>query len=92
MELGMIGLGRMGANMAQRLVRAGHRVVGFDFSADSRAAAGQNGIEPVATLAEAVAALKAPRVLWLMVPAGAPVDSTIENLLPLLDAGDTLID
>ncbi len=92
MELGMIGLGRMGANMAQRLVRGGHRVVGFDFSADSRAAAGQNGIEPVATLAEVVAALNAPRALWLMVPAGAPVDSTIENLLPLLGAGDTLID
>ncbi|HEY8009441.1 MAG TPA: decarboxylating 6-phosphogluconate dehydrogenase [Rudaea sp.] len=92
MELGMIGLGRMGANMAQRLVRGGHRVVGFDFSADSRVLAGKNGIEPVAALAEAVAALKAPRVLWLMVPAGAPVDSTIENLLPLLSACDTLID
>ncbi len=92
MELGMIGLGRMGANMAQRLVRGGHRVVGFDSSADSRTLAGKNGIEPVATLAEVVAALKAPRVFWLMVPAGAPVDSTIENLLPLLGAGDTLID
>ena len=92
MELGMIGLGRMGANMAQRLVRGGHRVVGFDFSADSRALAGKNGIEPVAALTELVAALKAPHVLWLMVPAGAPVDSTIENLLPLLNAGDALID
>ena len=92
MELGMIGLGRMGANMAQRLVRGGHRVAGFDFSEESRARAAQNGIEPVASLADLVAALKAPRVLWLMVPAGAPVDQTIDHLLPLLSAGDTLID
>ena len=92
MELGMIGLGRMGANMATRLIRGGHRVAGFDFSEESRARAAQNGIEPAASLAELVAALKPPRVLWLMVPAGAPVDETIDNLLPLLTAGDTLID
>ena len=92
MELGMIGLGRMGANMAQRLVRGGHRVAGFDFSEESRARSAQNGIEPVASLAELVAALKTPRVLWLMVPAGAPVDQTIDHLLPLLAEGDTLID
>jgi len=92
MELGMIGLGRMGANMAQRLVRGGHRVAGFDFSAESRARAAQNGIDPVASLAELVAALKSPRALWLMVPAGAPVDATIDNLLPLLAPGDMLID
>jgi 6-phosphogluconate dehydrogenase len=92
MELGMIGLGRMGANMAQRLVQSGHRVVGFDFNAESRARAARNGIEPVASLAELVAALKPPRALWLMVPAGAPVDETIAHLLPLLAAGDTLID
>jgi len=92
MELGMIGLGRMGANMAQRLVRGGHRVAGFDFSTESRARAAQNGIDPVASLAELVAALKSPRALWLMVPAGAPVDATIDNLLPLLAPGDTLID
>jgi 6-phosphogluconate dehydrogenase len=78
--------------MAQRLVRGGHRVVGFDFNADSRAKAAANGIEPVASLAEVVAALQAPRVLWLMVPAGAPVDETIAHLLPLLGSGDTLID
>jgi len=86
MELGMIGLGRMGANMAQRLVRGGHRVAGFDFSEESRARAAQNGIEPVASLADLVAALKAPRVLWLMVPAGAPVDQTIDHLLPRMPA------
>jgi 6-phosphogluconate dehydrogenase len=92
MQLGMIGLGRMGANMAQRLVQGGHRVVGFDFSAESRERAGKVGIEPFATLAEAVGALPAPRVLWMMVPAGSAVDTTIANLLPLLTAGDTLID
>jgi len=92
MELGMIGLGRMGANMAQRLVRDGHRVVGFDSSAESRGRAAQNGIEPAASLAELVAALKPPRALWLMVPAGAPVDETIAALLPLLSSGDALID
>ena len=92
MELGMIGLGRMGANMAQRLVRGGHRIKGFDFSADSRARAAQNGIEPAASLAELVGKLATPRALWLMVPAGAPVDETIANLLPLLAPGDVLID
>ncbi|MBN8884592.1 MAG: decarboxylating 6-phosphogluconate dehydrogenase [Rudaea sp.] len=92
MELGMIGLGRMGANMAQRLVNGGHRVVGFDFSAESRTRAAQNGIEPAASLADLVAALKPPRALWLMVPAGKPVDDTIDNLLPLLAPGDVLID
>jgi 6-phosphogluconate dehydrogenase len=92
MELGMIGLGRMGASMAQRLVRDGHRVVGFDPSAESRGRAAQNGIEPAASLAELVAALKQPRALWLMVPAGAPVDDSIGALLPLLASGDAVID
>jgi 6-phosphogluconate dehydrogenase len=92
MELGMIGLGRMGANMAQRLVRDGHHVVGFDSSVESRARATQNGIAPAASLAELVAALQPPRALWMMVPAGAPVDATIDALLPLLAPGDVLID
>jgi 6-phosphogluconate dehydrogenase len=92
MDLGMIGLGRMGANMAQRLVRGGHRVAGFDSSADSRARAAQNGIAPVESLAALVEALPAPRAIWMMVPAGAPVDATIEALLPLLAPGDVLID
>lgn len=92
MELGMIGLGRMGANMAQRLARDGHRVFGFDSSEESRARAAQNGIAPVASLAALVAALEAPRALWLMVPAGAPVDTTIEALLPMLTPGDALVD
>ena len=70
MELGMVGLGRMGANMAERLVKGGHKVSGFDPNADARKAAEANGIAPAASLEALVKALPAPRVLWLMVPAG----------------------
>ncbi|GAB2493343.1 decarboxylating 6-phosphogluconate dehydrogenase [Pseudoxanthomonas sangjuensis] len=92
MELGMVGLGRMGANMAQRLVRAGHRVVGYDPGAEARTHAAAQGIEAVASLQELVAALAAPRALWLMVPAGEIVDKTLEALLPLLAADDSIVD
>ena len=92
MELGMIGLGRMGANMAQRLVRGGHRVVGFDPDQAVRNSIESKGVEALATLDALAGALKAPRVLWLMVPAGEVVDQTIDALLPQLAAGDTLID
>ena len=92
MELGMIGLGRMGANMAQRLIRGGHRVAGFDPDQKVRKDIGSKGVEAAETLEVLVGKLKAPRVLWLMVPAGAVVDQTIEALLPKLAAGDTLID
>ncbi len=88
----MIGLGRMGANMAQRLVRGGHRVVGFDPAEAARTALEQKGAESAATLEAMVAKLKAPRVVWLMVPAGAITDGTITNLMPLLASGDTIID
>src|SRR5260370_13206230 len=92
MQIAMIGLGRMGANMAQRLLRGGHQVVGFDPAADARTALEQKGALTAATLEQMVAKLKAPRVIWLMVPAGAITDSTITNLEPLLAAGDTIID
>ena len=92
MELGMIGLGRMGANMAQRLTRGGHAVVGFDPDADARAVLAGHGAGVAASLAELVAALPAPRVLWLMVPAGAITDAVLVELLPLLAAGDTVVD
>src|SRR3982074_2117848 len=92
MQIAMIGLGRMGANMAQRLIPGGHKVVGFDPPLDARTALEQKGAESAATLDEMVAKLKAPRVIWLMVPAGAITDSTITNLTPLLEAGDTIID
>ena len=88
----MIGLGRMGANMAQRLVRGGHRVVGFDPAEAARTALEQKGAESAASLDAMVAKLKAPRVVWLMVPAGVITDGTITNLMPLLASGDTIID
>ena len=92
MELGMIGLGRMGANMAERLLRGGHRVVGFDPGNEARRVAGSKGIESVDALEALVAALPAPRRLWVMVPAGKPVDETLQRLLPLLAPGDTVVD
>ena len=92
MELGMIGLGRMGANMAERLLRGGHRVVGFTRNADTRRLAADKGVVPAASLAALVAELKAPRAVWLMVPAGEPVDQTIAALLPHLAPGDVIID
>jgi len=88
----MIGLGRMGANMAQRLMRGGHKVVGYDPAAAARALLEKNGAQTAASLEQMVAKLKAPRTVWLMVPAGEITDSTITNLVPLLAAGDTIID
>ncbi|MGB5938944.1 MAG: decarboxylating 6-phosphogluconate dehydrogenase [Rhodanobacter sp.] len=92
MELGMVGLGRMGANMAERLVKGGHKVAGFDPGADARRAASANGIAAVASLAALAAALPVPRVLWLMVPAGKITEDTVEALLPLLAPGDVVVD
>lgn len=92
MELAMIGLGRMGANMAERLVRGGHTVRGYDPGEAARQQAEARGIIPHASLQNAVAALSTPRVVWLMVPAGQVVDDTIAQLRPLLAAGDTVID
>jgi 6-phosphogluconate dehydrogenase len=92
MEIAMIGLGRMGANMAQRLMRGGHKVVGYDPAEAARALLEKNGAQTAATLEQMVGKLKAPRVIWLMVPAGEITDNTITNLVPLLSAGDTIID
>ena len=80
MELAMIGLGRMGANMAERLVRGGHTVRGYDPGEAARQQAEARGIIPHASLQNAVAALSTPRVVWLMVPAGQVVDDTIAQL------------
>jgi 6-phosphogluconate dehydrogenase len=92
MQIAMIGLGRMGANMAQRLLRGGHEVVGFDPSEAARKLIEEKGAGSAVSLEALVAKLAAPRVLWLMVPAGAITDDTITALTPLLAAGDTLID
>jgi 6-phosphogluconate dehydrogenase len=92
MRLGMIGLGRMGANMAQRLMRGGHQPVGFDPKPEARKDLEDQGAESADSLAALVAKLPAPRTLWLMVPAGEITDGTLANLLPLLAAGDTVVD
>ncbi len=77
MELAMIGLGKMGLNMATRLVRGGHRVIGFARTAATVQIAVDNGAVGAHTLEEAVSKLKAPRVVWTMVPAGQTTDDTI---------------
>ena len=88
----MIGLGRMGANMAQRLMRGAHRVVGYDPSEPARQALEAKGAQSAATLEALVQKLKAPRTLWLMVPAGEITDGTVTALQRLLSPGDTIID
>jgi 6-phosphogluconate dehydrogenase len=88
----MIGLGRMGANMTERLLRGGHQVVGYDASAEAVRRVGEKGAAGADSLASLVRQLGPPRVIWTMVPAGDPVDQTIAALRPLLAAGDTLID
>ncbi len=92
MELGMIGLGRMGANMTERLVRGGHRVISYDRSAEAIQRVVDIGGVGAHSLADFVKQLTPPRVIWMMVPSGAPVDQTIEQLLPSLSKGDILID
>ncbi len=92
MEIAMIGLGRMGANMAERLHRGGHRVIGVDPGEAARTSAAARGFEVSATAAEALAKLSVPRVVWLMVPAGEVVDQTLASLSPHLSEGDVVID
>jgi 6-phosphogluconate dehydrogenase len=92
MELGMIGLGKMGAFMTERLVRGGHRVVGFDRDPAAVKNIVDKGAAGADSLEKFIAQLKSPRVVWLMVPAGAPVDQTIDLLTPHFQTGDTIID
>jgi 6-phosphogluconate dehydrogenase len=92
MELGIIGLGKMGFNMAERLRLAGHKVVGFDFSKDATAKLTASGSLGVDSLDDLVKNLSAPRAVWIMVPSGDPVDHTIASLEGLLSRGDTIID
>ncbi len=92
MQLGMIGLGKMGANMAQRLLDGGHQVTGFDPDADARKKLEGSGGDSADSLEALVQALAAPRVVWLMVPSGKVTDDTVAALLPLLEKGDTMID
>ncbi len=92
MRLGLVGLGRMGAQMAARLVRDGHLVVGYDPSPAARVAAEAHGVKAAASPADLVEALPAPRAVWLMVPAGEPTEAAIRELAPRLAAGDVVVD
>jgi len=92
MKLGMVGLGKMGANMTTRLLRGGHEVVAYDRSAEAVKSAAAGGAIGADSLKDALAKLSAPRIVWLMVPSGAPTDETIDALLELLAPGDIIID
>ena len=92
MKLGMIGLGKMGANMTRRLLRDGHDVVGFDLNGDIVRELESEGAGGAGSLEDLVGQLEPPRVCWIMVPAGDPVNKTVDALIDLLDDGDILVD
>ncbi|MFP4229133.1 MAG: phosphogluconate dehydrogenase (NAD(+)-dependent, decarboxylating), partial [Salinivenus sp.] len=92
MKLGMIGLGKMGANMSRRLMNDDHEVVGFDLDEDAVRELEDEGAGGATALDGLVDQLAPPRVLWMMVPAGDAVDATIDDLLPQLEEGDILVD
>ena len=89
MKVGIIGLGRMGSGIAQRLLEAGHEVIGYDPGAQAVNGAQQLGVTTVPTLADLA---RETRIIWLMVPVGTPVDATINSLLPYLQSGDIVVD
>jgi 6-phosphogluconate dehydrogenase len=92
MQLAMIGLGRMGGNMVERLLKHGHELVVYDRSAETVEHYRQAGATAASDLGDLVSKMRAPRTIWIMVPAGAPVDSTIDTLVPKLAKGDVIID
>ena len=92
MRIGMIGLGKMGANMTERLLKGGHEVVAYDLSADALKQAAGQGAETATTLAELAQKLTPPRAVWVMVPAGTATNDTIEELAGLFAAGDVIVD
>lgn len=94
MEIGMVGLGKMGANMSRRLSRNGHRVVGYtqNFEDAQALAEAEENVRAASTMEEQVRKLSAPRVVWSMVPSGAPTEDVIDGLIEFLEAGDTIID
>lgn len=92
MEIGIVGLGKMGGNMAERLRRGGHTVVGFDFAEGPVKKLSESGAKGVTSLEDLVKSLSTPRVVWMMVPSGDPVDETIAKLKPHMQKGDIFID
>ena len=92
MELGLIGLGRMGSGMTRRLMQGGHRLVVYDRSPEAVAALGGDGAVGASSLEDLGHKLKAPRISWLMIPAGPPVDDTIQRLSAVISPGDVIVD
>lgn len=92
MKIGLVGLGKMGHNLALNLNDNGHEVIGFDLSEESRTSAEKNGITTATSFSEQISRLSAPRILWLMVPSGAATQAVIDEALNLLEPGDVLID
>jgi 6-phosphogluconate dehydrogenase len=92
MKIGMIGLGKMGGNMAERLLKGGHQIVGYARHEEAIKALEEKGGSGAGSLGELAGMLETPRIVWIMVPAGGPVDSVIEELRDHLDEGDILID
>ena len=92
MKIGMIGLGKMGGNMAERLIKGGHGIVGYARHEEAIKALEEKGGSGAGSVGELAGMLETPKVVWIMVPAGGPVDSVIEELLPHLDKGDIIID
>ncbi|MBT4124797.1 MAG: decarboxylating 6-phosphogluconate dehydrogenase [Chloroflexi bacterium] len=92
MKLGMVGLGRMGGNMTERLLNDSHEVVAFDPDSSAVASLADKGASAATSLSDVISQLEAPRTVWVMVPAGDITESTVNELVELLDEGDTLID
>src|SRR3954463_7165658 len=92
MQIGMIGLGRMGANMARRLMKGGHECVVYDRNAENVAGLAKDGATGGSSLEDLVTKLKAPRAVWIMLPSGAPTEETVLALSKVLSAGDAIID
>ena len=92
MQLGMVGLGRMGGNMVRRLMRGGHECAVYDRTAETAASFAKEGAVPAPSLGDLVAKLKAPRAVWIMVPAGDPTEQTVLALAEKMQKGDTIID
>jgi 6-phosphogluconate dehydrogenase len=92
MELGIVGLGRMGANMARRLMRDGHRIVAYDVNAEAVSALAGEGADGASSLQDLASKLSAPRAVWVMVPSGEITEQTIEDVAAVLEPGDAIVD
>src|SRR6478752_8167575 len=92
MQIALVGLGKMGGNMVQRLVAGGHEVVGFDRDPKAVANVAEHGAKGSTSLADMISKLQKPRAVWLMLPAGDPTQSTLDEVMKHLEPGDAVID